>query len=156
MIRNGTLFLAAAFLASGARGEEPATDLARKLASAAVELYAEAPGYAEGPVWRDGDLVFCSGALLRVDAQKRVTTDLDISPAGTFRRGNGHLLICDNKTLALLDLSPEGKVGVVAERFEDKPLNSLNDLTVDKAGNFRAKRCIRKLTFPRDDLSSSP
>jgi sugar lactone lactonase YvrE len=35
----------------------------------------------------------------------------------------------------LLEFTPGGKVNVLAERFEDKPLRVLNDLCVDAAGN---------------------
>ena len=86
--------------------------------SVKFERYAEAPGYSEGPTWRNGEVFFCSGALLRVDAKRKVHKYLEINPAGTVLRGDGHLLICDNKYKALLDLSPDGKVGVVAEQFE--------------------------------------
>src|SRR5262249_45403995 len=97
--------------------------------------YAPAPGYSEGPVWRDGEVFFCSGALLRVDAQHKVHKYLELNPAGTVLCGNGHLLVCDNKYHALLDVSPEGKVGVVVEQFRSQPLASLNDLTIDARGN---------------------
>ena len=72
---------------------------------------------------------------LRIDKAKAVHKYLEIEPAGTVLLGNGHLLICDNKFKAILDVSPEGKVGVVADRFEGQPLRSLNDLTVDARGN---------------------
>ena len=109
--------------------------LARKL-KAKVSLYAPAPGYSEGPTWRDGDLFFCSGTLLRINKDRKVFKYLDINPAGTYLCGDGHILVCDNKVPALLDVSPEGKVGVVVDRFDGKKLNSLNDLTVDRDGNI--------------------
>ncbi len=126
-----TCWLAPAILPAA----EPA-DLAGKLKAARFELYARAPGYSEGPTWRDGALFFCSGALLRVDRAGKVAKYLDIEPAGTVLTGDGHLLICDNKHKAILDLSPGGVLGVVADRFEGKPLRSLNDLTVDARGNI--------------------
>jgi gluconolactonase len=98
--------------------------------------YARAPGYSEGPSWYKGDLFFCSGPLMRVDAEGRVEKYLDIGPAGTVLRGDGHLLICDNKHHAILDLSPEGVLSVLADNFEGKPLKSLNDLTIDARGNI--------------------
>jgi sugar lactone lactonase YvrE len=122
-------------IAAPARAEEPSGELAKRLTGVKFEQYAEAPGYSEGPTWRKGEVFFCSGALLRVDAQKKVHKYLEINPAGTVLRGDGHLLVCDNKFNAILDVSPEGKVGVVAERFEGQPLRSLNDLTVDARGN---------------------
>ncbi len=45
------------------------------------------------------------------------------------------MLICDNKYMAILDLAPDGKVGVLADRFGSEPLRSLNDLTIDAKGN---------------------
>ena len=116
--------------------DEPKSDEAKRLASVTFIHYAEAPGYSEGPTWRKGEVLFCSGALLRVDSERKVHRYLEINPAGTVLRGDGHLLICDNKSKAILDLSPEGKLGVLAERFEMETLRSLNDLTVDERGNI--------------------
>ena len=116
-------------------GAEPAGDLAARLANVKFDQLASAPGYSEGPTWRNGDVLFCSGGLLRVDAEHRVHRFLDIGAAGTVLRADGHLLICDNKHKALLDLSPDGKLGVVVEQFETRPLRGLNDLTIDARGN---------------------
>jgi sugar lactone lactonase YvrE len=122
-------------VAASVSAAEPTGDLATRLVDVKLERYAEAPGYSEGPSWRNGEVFFCSGALLRVDAQKKVHKYLEIDPAGTVLRGDGHLLVCDNKHRALLDVSPDGKVGVVVEQFETAPLRSLNDLTIDARGN---------------------
>jgi sugar lactone lactonase YvrE len=115
--------------------DEPVGDLARKLADVKFERYADAPGYTEGPTWRNGEVFFCSGALLRIDAKQQVHKYLEINPAGTVLRKDGHLLVVDNKYRALLDVAPDGKVGVVVEQFEGFPLRSLNDLTIDARGN---------------------
>lgn len=124
-----------AALAPSTPADEPAGELAKRLAGVRFERYADAPGYSEGPTWRGGEVFFCSGALLRVDAKGAVHKYLEIGPAGTVLRGNGHLLIADNKFKALLDVAPDGKVGVVADRFDGQPLRSLNDLTTDARGN---------------------
>ena len=115
--------------------EEPTGELAKQLAGVKFDHYAPAPGYSEGPTWRNGDVFFCSGALLRVDSKQAVHKYLEINPAGTVLKADGHLLICDNKNKAILDLSPEGKLGVIAERYETETLRGLNDLTVDARGN---------------------
>lgn len=115
---------------------QPTGELAQRLAKVTFDHYAQAPGYSEGPTWRNGDVYFCSGGLLRVTPEKTVIPYLDLGPAGTFLRRDGHLLICDNKYKALVDLSPEGKVGVIVDQFEGRPLRSLNDLTVDARGNI--------------------
>lgn len=129
-----------AFFTSGmatgiSHAEEPTGELAARLSQVEVTHYAEAPGYSEGPTWRQGDLFFCSGALLRVDRDRKVTRYLDISPAGTFLRENGDILICDNKNKAILNLGLDGTVGLVAEKHGEQSLNSLNDLTADAKGN---------------------
>jgi sugar lactone lactonase YvrE len=129
------LAIAAGLLTPSSHAGEPKGELARRLAGVKFERYAEAPGYSEGPTWRNGELLFCSGALMRVDARRKVHKYLEINPAGTVLRGDGHLLICDNKHKALLAVSPDGKVGVVADRFEMETLRSLNDLTIDARGN---------------------
>ncbi|MCX7420526.1 MAG: SMP-30/gluconolactonase/LRE family protein [Planctomycetia bacterium] len=115
--------------------DEPTGELAKKLAGVTFEQYAPAPGYSEGPTWFRGEVFFCSGPLLRVDADHKVHKHLDLGPAGTVLRADGHMLICDNKYKALLDLSPEGKVGVIVDQFETRPLRSLNDLSIDGRGN---------------------
>ncbi len=115
--------------------EEPTGELAEKLAKVEFEHYAEGPGYSEGPIWRKGEVFFCSGGLLRVDKDRKVHPYLDVSPAGTVLREDGHLLVCDNKHKVLLEVSPSGNVKVIVEQFETRPLRSLNDLTIDARGN---------------------
>lgn len=134
-----TRFGFAAALAAAAIGascaDEPTGSMAKSLAGVKFEKYADAPGYSEGPTWRNGEVFFCSGALLRVDARKAVHKYLEIDPAGTVLLANSHILVCDNKYKAILDVSPDGKVGVAADRHDSQPLRSLNDLTVDARGN---------------------
>ena len=72
------------------RGGEPTGELARRLADVEFDYYSEAPGYSEGPTWRDGDVFFCSGALLRATGPRQVHKYLEIGPAGTVLLGNGH------------------------------------------------------------------
>lgn len=115
---------------------EPRGELAKRLAGVTFDHYAQAPGYSEGPTWRNGDVFFCSGGLLRVNAQKQVSKYLEIGPAGTVLRADGHLLIADNKFKAVLDLAPDGKLGVIVDRIGTQPLRGLNDLTVDARGNI--------------------
>jgi sugar lactone lactonase YvrE len=129
------LTLCALFLASPLRAEEPKGPLATQLKDVKFEQYAPAPGYSEGPTWRKGEVFFCSGALLRVDEKKAVHKYLELNPAGTVR-ADGHLLVVENKYKAVLGVSPEGKVGVIADRWEGQTLRSLNDLTVDARGNI--------------------
>ncbi|MBM3981903.1 MAG: hypothetical protein FJ304_16850 [Planctomycetes bacterium] len=122
-------------LAPQLRAEEPKGPLADKLKGVTFEKYADAPGYSEGPTWRKGEVFFCSGALLRVDTKKAVHKYLELGPAGTVLRADGHMLVADNKYKAILDVAPDGKVNVLADRWEMQTLRSLNDLTIDARGN---------------------
>ncbi|WP_157368600.1 SMP-30/gluconolactonase/LRE family protein [Zavarzinella formosa] len=117
-------------------GAEPTGDLAKLLADVKFDHYSDAYGYSEGPTWRKGEVFFCSGALLRVDAQKKFHRYLEINPAGTVLKGDGHLLVADNMSKAILDVSPEGKAGVIVDQVNGQPLRGLNDLTVDAKGNI--------------------
>lgn len=134
-MRPFALAFCGVLVAFAARADEPKGPLADKLAKVTFERYAEAPGYSEGPTWRGGEVFFCSGALLRVDDKKAVHKYLELNPAGTVLRPDGSLLVADNRFRALLLVSPAGKVEVLADRWEGRPLRSLNDLTVDARGN---------------------
>jgi len=112
-----------------------ADEIVSRAAKAKAELYARAPGFSEGPTWRNGDLFFCSRGLRRVSPDRTVTRYLDLNPAGTCLLQGGRILVCDNKHDALLQVAPGGRVGVLADRWNGRPLGLLNDLTVDGAGN---------------------
>jgi sugar lactone lactonase YvrE len=106
------------------------------------KLYAEVPGapemepWSEAPVWRDGEVFFSNRPFVRVTKDRRPLRYLNLHVAGTFLRGNGHILACDHFHKALLDVAPDGTVRVVAERDErGEPLRGLNDLTADASGN---------------------
>ena len=56
--------IVAGLFAVAAHAGEPADELARRLAGVKFDLYAAAPGYSEGPTWRKGEVLFCSGGLM--------------------------------------------------------------------------------------------
>ena len=120
-----------AYLVTGRSGNS----LAARLGAVEATQFASTPSYSEGPTWRDGELFFCSEGLRRVARDGTVGQYLDIAPGATFLRADGRMLICDNKYKAILIMEPDGKLGVIADRYEGKPLRSLNDLTVDARGN---------------------
>jgi gluconolactonase len=113
-----------------------AASIADQFANAKWTHHAQAPGYSEGPTWLNGEVFFCSGALLKVDKAGKVFPWLDLSPAGTFLRRDQQLLIVDNRHKAVLSLATNGVVSVLADQFEGKPLRGLNDVTVDARGNI--------------------
>ena len=127
------LVLGGLFAVGLSLGGEPS--LQERLSKVKVRRYAAGPGYSEGPTWRDGEVFFCSGALLRVDRDRKVSKYLALNPAGTYLVASGSMLVCDNKLPALLEVTRDGKVGVLVEKYDGQKLNSLNDLTVDREGN---------------------
>ena len=72
MIRNLILLGIVLGLPCVLHAAEPTGELAQQLAAVKFDHYAPAPGYSEGPTWRNGEVFFCSGALLRVTAAKQV------------------------------------------------------------------------------------
>lgn len=110
--------------------------LLAQLQSATVRQFVSAAAYSEGPAWFDGELRFCSDGLMRANRAGEARKQLDLAPAGTFQRPDGHLLLCDNRTKSLLDLAPDGRVGVLADAWNGQPLRSLNDVTQDADGNI--------------------
>ena len=105
-------------------------------------LLVEVPGspqmepWSEGPVWRDGEVFSSNRPFVRVTSEGRALAYLDLHVAGTYLRGNGHILLCEHFNKALLDVSPEGEVRVVADQWDGEPLPGLNDVTADAAGNL--------------------
>ena len=53
---------------------------------------------------------------------------------GLFFDKSGNLLICEGGGRRLISISPRGKVTVLAERYQNKRFNSLNDLWIDPKG----------------------
>lgn len=125
------LFFAILSLVGAAEGDPYAA-----LAKVKVDHYAPFGNYSEGPTWRDGEVFFCGGSLLRVTKDRKLRKYLDIGPAGTYLLADGHILVAANKPASLLDVAPDGTVSVLAEQHEGKKLQSLNDVTVDGAGNM--------------------
>ena len=119
---------------SASAGEEPAGKLAKDLAGVKFGAMPKRRDTRKGRPRATARFTSCR-ALPAHRQSESGDKYLEIEPAGTVLLGNGHLLVCDNKFKAILDVSPEGKVGVVADRFEGQPLRSLNDLTVDARGN---------------------
>src|SRR6186713_3158519 len=89
------LLVAVATWTSNLIAQEPTGELAQRLKKVTFDHYAQAPGYSEGPTWRNGEVFFCSGALLRVDARGKTHKYLELGSAGTALRGDGHLLVAD-------------------------------------------------------------
>jgi len=55
---------------------------------------------------------------------------------GLFFDKKGNLLACEGGGRRLVSIEPQGNVAVLADKYEDKPFNSLNDLWIDTEGGI--------------------
>jgi gluconolactonase len=55
---------------------------------------------------------------------------------GLFFDKNGNLLACEGGGRRLVSIDPNGNVTVLADKYQDKPFNSLNDLWPDPKGGI--------------------
>jgi gluconolactonase len=130
---------------------EPALD-ALVPTDARVEVLAEGFQWAEGPVWRNGELLFSDVPRNRILAwQEGPGVSVFLEPSGytgTAARGgepgsnglavdkNGKLVLCQHGDRRVVRLEGEGKFVTLAARYKGKRLNSPNDLAIRKNGEI--------------------
>jgi len=118
---------------------------------ARIEVVAEGFKWAEGPVWRDGQLLFSDVPRNRVLAWKEgagVSVFLEPSGyTGTVARGgepgsnglavdkDGHLVLCQHGDRRVARLEGQGQFVAVAAQYQGKRFNSPNDLAIRKNGD---------------------
>lgn len=126
-----------------------------------MSLYADA-SWAEGPVWwaRHGVLVFSDVIGRRTLAwheDGRVTTVVDPS---AFANGNavdreGRLLHCEHGRRAISRTDGD-ETTVLVDRFEGCPLNSPNDLVVDRDGAVWFTDPLYGISDPKEGYPADP
>jgi gluconolactonase len=116
-----------------------------------IEKLADGMVFTEGPVWvRDGGyLLFCDvrgNAIYRwapaeglMDFLKPVFSgggEGSVGPSGLAVDGSGNLFVCEqgNRRISRLRLGRGGQLGAVVDRYEEKALNSPNDLVLKSDG----------------------
>jgi gluconolactonase len=122
--------------------------------SAVIEKVAGGFGFTEGPVWlRDGSLLFSdipNNTIYRWTPDGKVTIfrkpsgyDGTDAPPGAFIGSNGltldrqgRLVICEHGNRRITRLEKDGKLTVLADRFEGKRLNSPNDAVFKSDGSL--------------------
>jgi len=122
--------------------------------TAVIEKLAEGFGFTEGPVWLpEGSLVFSdipNNAIHRWTPDGKVVIfrkpsgyDGAQAPPGAFIGSNGltldrqgRLIICEHGNRRVTRLEKNGKLTVLADRFEGKRLNSPNDAVVKSDGSL--------------------
>lgn len=115
-----------------------------RIALAAVERLATGFRFTEGPVWfGDGRYLLFSDIpndrIMRWDEQTGATSIF--RRPSNFANGNtrdrqGRLVTCEHGTRRVTRTEYDGRITVLADRFEGKPLNSPNDVVVKSDGSI--------------------
>jgi gluconolactonase len=106
---------------------------------AKLETVATGFGFTEGPMWDPAGFLYVSDETLnkifRVypDGKKEEVTALGDPDGNTFDRGH-RLIDCASVLRAIIEVTPDGKYKVLADRYEGKRLNSPNDVIVGPDG----------------------
>lgn len=108
---------------------------------ARLETLYEGGRWCEGPVWvpRLGGLVFSdvrSNRMLRLAPGEPATIfrEPSANANGNALDAQGRLLSCEHRTGRVVRQEADGRLSVLAERFEGRRLNSPNDLAVARDG----------------------
>ena len=106
-----------------------------------VEVVAKGMRFADGPVWSLEDFLLFSDTV--TDTQHKFTPGKGVSELGSRPGGTagnaydekGNLYTCEFRERRVTRTAKNGKVDVIAARFEGKRLNAPNDVVVRRDGN---------------------
>jgi gluconolactonase len=110
--------------------------------NAAIERIATGFRWAEGPVWfRDGNYLIFSDIpnnrmlrWLEEDGHLSVFRAPSNYTNGNTRDREGRLISCEHDTRRVTRTELDGRITVLLDRYEDKPLNAPNDVVVASDG----------------------
>lgn len=105
------------------------------------EIIASGFEFTEGPVWhKEGFLLFSDIPANRVYRWSPEGVSIYHEPSshsnGLALDADGNLLLCQHGARAVARLSPSGSMDTLADSYEQKPLNSPNDLAVRSDGSI--------------------
>jgi gluconolactonase len=115
--------------------------LAQDLQNFKVEKVAGGYTFTEGPVWsREGFLLFsdvpANHIIKIVPGEKPVVLrDQSNGANGNNYDSRGRLYTCESRTRRVVRMDKNGRMEVVAERYEGKRFNAPNDIVVRKDGH---------------------
>jgi gluconolactonase len=107
----------------------------------AVERVAAGFRFTEGPVWsREGFLIFSDVPGNRILQQEpgqkpAVLRDNSNGANGNTYDVQGRLYTCESRTRRVVRSAKDGKIEVLADKWEGKRLNAPNDIVVSKRGD---------------------
>ena len=96
-------------------------------------------GFTEGPVWDDAGFLYVSDETLNkifrveLNGSKREVISLGDPDGNTYDRRH-RLIDCASVLRAIIEVTPEGKYKILADKFEGKRFNSPNDVIVGPDG----------------------
>lgn len=153
-----TLAIALVVMAAGACGAQDAGVVAP---GAQVKKLAGGFQFTEGPAAdARGNIYFTD-----IPDNRILKWSVEAGQIGTFRENSnganglyfdkaGNLLVCEGKGDAgrLVSIAPDGTLTVLADKYEGKPFNSLNDLWIDPKGGvyFSDPRYGNRDNLPQD------
>jgi len=138
------LFFSAAIVAAQEKRSFRIESLSPKFAEligsdAKLETVATGFGFTEGPMWDPAGFLYVSdetiNKIFRVypDGRKEEVISLGDPDGNTFDRRQ-RLIDCASVLRAIIEVTPDGKYKVLADRYEGKRLNSPNDVIVGPDG----------------------
>jgi gluconolactonase len=106
---------------------------------AGLEKVAGSFGFTEGPVWDPHGFLYVSdeekNKLVRVYPDGRVETVLEIGdPDGSTLDAKGRLVTTASVLRAIIQVDPDGKYKVLADKYDGKKFNSPNDVILGPDG----------------------
>jgi len=107
--------------------------------NAKLERVATGFGFTEGPMWDPSGFLYVSdetiNKIFRVypDGRKEAVIALGDPDGNTFDRQH-RLIDCASVLRAIIEVTPDGKYKILADRFEGKKFNSPNDVIVGPDG----------------------
>ena len=127
---------------------DPALD-ALLASDAKIEVLASGFNWSEGPLWKDGQIIFSDVPENTVFAWKEGDTSASVllKPSGSLngegqgsnglaRDAAGNLILCQHGERRIARLEKDGKFTPLADKYDGKRFNSPNDLVIDSKGTI--------------------
>jgi gluconolactonase len=107
--------------------------------NAKLESVGSGFGFTEGPMWDPAGFLYVSDETINKiyrlypDGRKQEVISLGDPDGNTFDRDH-RLIDCASVLRAIIEVTPEGKYKVLADRYQGKKLNSPNDVIIGPDG----------------------